>query len=278
LFLKECGHVQYGYSILDPNARHKVPDGTSAFAVMIKVPRVGAVKTRLVPPLTPEEAAALSACFLRDVTANIAQLATEAGIHGFAAYTPVGEESAFDGILPPGFQLLAQRGANLGERLLHATEDFLVAGYQAVCLINADSPTLPTRALHQALDILREPGDRVVLGEAADGGYYLIGLKRPHRRLFQEISWSTKTVLSQTLERAAEIGLESRLLPVWYDVDDVGSIRRLCAELFSEESSAEGRDGRGYSAPHTRQYLSELMRDGAGPRLGFSLSTPEQAV
>jgi len=243
---------------------------------MIKVPRVGAVKTRLVPPLKPEEAAALSMCFLRDVTANIAELATGDGLHGFAAYTPVGEESAFHGILPPGFQLLAQRGGNLGERLLHATEDFLAAGYEAVCLINADSPTLPTAVLQQAVDLLQKPGDRVVLGEAADGGYYLIGLKRPHRRIFEEISWSTEKVLSQTLERASEIRVESTLLPVWYDVDDAGSIRRLCAELFPGDGSSHGKQAKGYRAPHTRHYLSRLLEGGAGPRLGFS--APEQAV
>lgn len=245
---------------------------------MIKAPRVGAVKTRLVPPLNPEEAAALSICFLRDVTANIAELTSQDGVHGFAAYTPVGEESAFDGLLPSGFQLLPQRGAHLGERLLHAFEDFLEAGYGTVCLVNSDSPTLPTPILQDAVRALRMSGDRVVLGEAADGGYYLIGLKRPHRRLFEEISWSTEKVLSQTLERASEIRVESSLLPVWYDVDDVGSIRRLCAELFPGAGSLQGKEVSGYRAPHTRQYLSQLIRDGAGPRLGFSVSALEQAV
>lgn len=269
---------QHGYPILDLNSRRKTAPGACALAVMIKVPRVGAVKTRLVPPLNPEEAAALSTCFLRDVTANIAELTSEDVVDGFAAYTPVGEEAAFDGILPAEFQLLPQRGAHLGERLYHAFEDFRGAGYETVCLINSDSPTLPTAILHEAVEALRTSGDRVVLGEAADGGYYLIGLKRPHRRLFEEISWSTEKVLSQTLERASEIGIETKLLPLWYDVDDVGSIRRLCAELFPGNGSLPGKQAPGYGAPHTRQYLSQLIRDGAGPRLGFSVSAPEQAV
>jgi uncharacterized protein len=245
---------------------------------MVKAPRLGDVKTRLVPPLTPKEAVALSRCFLRDVSANIAQLTNTKGVHGFAAYTPVGEESTFDGILPPGFQLLAQRGTNLGERLLHATEDFLIAGYEAVCLINADSPTLPSAVLQQAVDVMQKPGDRVALGEAADGGYYLIGLKRPHRRLFEEISWSTEKVLSQTLQRAAEVGVETSLLPMWYDIDDVGSIRRLYAELLSVGGGEQAAEMTGYSAPHTRDYLGQLIRDGAGARLGLSLSAAEQAV
>ena len=267
-----------GYPLLDPHSPHKAPRGACALAVMAKAPRVGAVKTRLVPPLYQEEAAALNVCFLRDVTANIAQLSDGGTIHGFAAYTPRGEESAFDGMLPKGFRLLSQRGANLGERLFHASEDFLLAGYETVCLINSDSPTLPHAVLREAVDTLRQPGDRIVLGEAADGGYYLIGLKRPHHRLFEDITWSTAKVFSQTLKRASEIGLETSLLPVWYDVDDAGSIRRLCAELFSGNGRLRDKGVRGYSAPHTRQYLRRLLKDGAGPRLGFGLPTAERAV
>jgi len=267
-----------GYALLDPHAPHKAPSGACALAVMAKAPRVGAVKTRLVPPLHPEEAAALNVCFLRDVTANIAQLSDDGTIHGFAAFTPRGEESAFHGRLPKEFRLLAQRGANLGERLFHASEDFLLAGYETVCLINSDSPTLPHTVLREAVDNLRQPGDRIVLGEAEDGGYYLIGLKRPHHRLFEDIAWSTEKVFSQTLQRASEIGLKTSLLPVWYDVDDAGSLRRLCAELFSANRGSRDQGVQGYSAPHTRQYLSQLLKDGAGPRLGFRLPIAEQAV
>jgi uncharacterized protein len=267
-----------GYPLLDPHSPHKAPRGACALAVMAKAPRVGAVKTRLVPPLYPEEAAALNVCFLRDVTAKIGQLSDGGTIHGFAAYTPRGEESAFDGKLPKGFRLLSQRGANLGERLFHASEDFLLAGYETVCLINSDSPTLPHAVLREAVDTLRAPGDRIVLGEAADGGYYLIGLKRPHHRLFEDITWSTERVFSQTLERASEIGLETKRLPVWYDVDDAGSMRRLCAELFPSDGRSQDKGGHGYGAHHTRQYLRRLLKDGAGPRLGFILPTAERAV
>jgi len=259
------------YRIIDADSQHQAPPGACALAVMIKTPRAGAVKTRLVPPLHPDEAAALSMCFLRDVTANIAEVATGDSIHGVAAYTPVGEESAFEGMLPRGFQLLPQRGAHLGERLLNAFRDLIsVAGYEAVCLINADSPTLPAAVLREAVHALRKPGDRVVLGQAEDGGYYLIGLKQPHSRLFEEISWSTDKVLSQTLERARQISLETTLLSTWYDVDDADSMRRLCAELFSGNGISGGRESKGYSAPYTRQYLSRLLEGGGAARLGVA--------
>jgi rSAM/selenodomain-associated transferase 1 len=237
---------------------------------MAKAPRTGDVKTRLVPPLNPQEAAALNERFLRDLTAVIAGLCVPGEADGFAAYTPAGAEASFNNLLPAGFQLLPQRGANLGERLLHAAEDFFAAGYQAMCLINSDSPTLPAAILREAVESLRAPGDRLVLGPADDGGYYLIGLKQAHRRLFEGIAWSTPSVLAGTLDRAREIGLESKLLPPWYDVDDSASLHRLVQELFSPRLA--GADGmRGYAAPQTREFLRQLIsvdEDRLG--LGFS--------
>ena len=105
--------------------------------------------------------------------------------------------------------------------------------------------------LVEAAHALAMPGDRVVLGQAADGGYHLIGLKRPHRRLFEEISWSTESVFRQTIDRAAEIGLSVDALPVWYDVDDVASLRRLIGDLASPDRT-------GYPAPHTSALLRRL--------------------
>ena len=102
-----------------------------------------------------------------------------------------------------------------------------------------------------AVQILSSPNDRVVLGPSEDGGYYLIGLKNLHRRLFQDIAWSTKQVLAQTLERAAELGLEARLLPAGYDVDDQASLERLRRDLLGPNESGEAR------APATQQFLRE---------------------
>src|SRR5205807_3834985 len=99
---------------------------------------------------------------------------------------------------------------------------------------------------------LAAPGDRLVLGPAEDGGYYLIGLKQPHRRLFEDIAWSTERVLRQTLDRAAELGLQTVTLPSWYDVDDVVSLRRLIGELGSPVT-------RGYAAVHTAAMLRRLV-------------------
>jgi uncharacterized protein len=222
---------------------------TCAIAVMAKAPRVGEVKTRLVPPLSPEQAAALSAAFIQDAAGNILAAARSASIAGYVAYSPPGSEAAFAGLLPEATRLLPPRGIGLAASLLHAAEDLLAAGYGTACLVNADSPTLPATYLVEAAGALRTPGDRLVLGPAEDGGYYLIGLKRPHSRLFEDIAWSTERVFAQTLDRAAELGLETVTLPPWYDVDDLESLRRVAAEIRGA--------GPGISpAPHTARFLA----------------------
>ncbi len=225
--------------------------------IMAKVPLSGRVKTRLVPPLTHDQASALSGCFLRDVAGAIAAAAEAdpARIRGVVVYLPQGEEQGFDGLLPRDFQLLLQRGSHLGERLFHAALDLLAAGFDSVCLVNSDSPTLPSSLLREAALALQAPGDRVVLGPASDGGYYLVGLKRAHRRLFEDVSWSTPSVLAQTMERARELSLETHLLPEWYDVDDTRSLRLLCRELFGRNGSPEP----GGPGASTRALLQALI-------------------
>ena len=216
-------------------------EGGCAIAVMAKAPRPGLVKTRLVPPLSPSAASALSASFLRDITENIARAGRAAEIHGYVAYAPVGLEATFDGVLAGGTRLVLADGASIvnpgvsgfGRPLLHAAQALFAKGHDSVCLLNADSPTLPTRLIVQAASALADPCDRVVLGPAEDGGYYLIGMKAPHLHLFQDIAWSTDRVAAETRKRVAALGLPVVELDRWYDVDDAASLLRLCRELAS---------------------------------------------
>jgi uncharacterized protein len=170
---------------------------------------------------------------------------------GIAVYTPIGAESSYDGILPADFSLLPQRGDKFGERLYFATEDLFKCGFESVCLIDSDSPTVPAENFAEAVELLSTHEDRIVLGPSDDGGYYLIGMKRPHRHLFEQIDWSTERVLKQTIQRAIEIGLEVKLLSVGYDVDDDASLHRLCNELLADTTSAD-------LAPYTREFLARL--------------------
>ena len=248
--------------LLDPNAPPKNPSGFCALAVMTKAPRPGRVKTRLIPPLTPNEAAALNACFLRDTTTAISSAIVSGKVSGrkaggVAVYTPVGWEGAYADLLPPDFDLIPQRGGSFGERLWFAIEDLFKCGFDAVCLIDSDSPTVPAATFAHAMEILRSSREHIVLGPSDDGGYYLIGLKKPQREMFEGIDWSTERVLDQTTARAKEIGLAVKLLPMCYDVDDSTTLERLCDELLGENS----RDD---LAPETRKFLKEII-DREGP-------------
>jgi rSAM/selenodomain-associated transferase 1 len=210
-----------------------------AIAVMAKAPLAGRSKTRLVPPLSAQEAARMSAAFLRDVTENIALAATRAPIDGWVAYAPAAEAAGFDGMLAAGTGLVLADGSieappgvqHLGRCLLHAARMLFGRGYAAVALLNADSPTLPTPLLGALCDRLLAPGPRAVLGPAEDGGYYAIGLKAPEPSLFEDIDWSTDRVAAQTIARAEACGLKLHMLPPWYDIDDRAGLRRLLADL-----------------------------------------------
>jgi len=129
-------------------------------------------------------------------------------------------------------------------------------------VLNSDSPTLPTAFLVEAAEALARPGDRAVFGPSSDGGYYLLGLKTAHRRLFEDIAWSTERVAEQTLQRAAEIGLEVHRLPGWYDVDDVESLRRLRGELDRPELSRHRLDEQKlHHAVQTSALLGAFQRE-----------------
>lgn len=252
------------HRVVDPDRVAKDFLGCSALALMTKAPRAGNVKTRLVPPLTNEEAAQLNRCFLQDTGAAISACCNwlaaanpgQRNVRGIAVYTPIGAESDYADILPADFSLVPQRGESFGERLYFAAEDLFKCGFASVCLIDSDSPTIPAENFINAVELLSLPGNRIVLGPCDDGGYYLIGFKQLHREVFEEVDWSTERVLEQTKQRAAQIGVDVCELPRGFDVDDRATLHRLCDELLSENA----RDG---VAPHTQKFLREVIaRDG----------------
>ena len=232
-----------------------------ALAVAAKAPQPGTVKTRLHSRLSAEEATELYRCFLRD---TLLLMDSVPNTERVISYTPKGGEGYFDGIhselgSKPGDngnpRLLLQHGEAFGDKLHHAFEELFAEGFDSVVIIDADSPTLPRDYLTRAFEELARSGERVVLGPAEDGGYYLIGLQRPHRRLFDEITWSSERVLSETLERAREIDLEVSLLPMWYDVDDSVMLERLKGEVIGGNGFTRLSDAG--NAPHTRRFIQE---------------------
>lgn len=230
--------------------------GTVAIAIMCKTPIAGASKTRLSPPLRPEECALLSGCFIKDLSNTIQATASPGGIVPYAVYTPAGSEQALKQLLPSDCRLALQTEGDFGVRLLQGIRDLLGAGHAGAILVNSDSPTLPEEILLQAADAVRR-GDNVTLSPALDGGYTLIGLSRPHARLFEDIPWSTGDVYRLTLERAREIGLAVETVPGWYDVDDASSLQMLEDELSGHQLSFAREGLVGASAPATRRFVRE---------------------
>jgi len=175
----------------------------------------------------------------------------ELGLRGYGVYAPAGGEAVLRDLLPSSFDLLLQVDPEFGNVLHGAIHRLLAVGHDCVVLVNGDGPTLPPAFLVEAIEALRRPGDRMVLGPASDGGYYLIGMTHPHRRVFADIPWGTESVAARTLDRAAEIGLEVVLLPEWYDVDDAETLGWLRDEL----AGTSRRFTKGGVASATRAFL-----------------------
>lgn len=238
-------------AIIDPTRPLAEFHKRCALAVMAKAPKAGRVKTRLSPPLDSHQAARLNIAFLQDTIACLQEV--EAAAVVVISYTPIGAETDFAGIVPGDVALIPQRGDGFGERLQHTAEDLFSAGFDAVCLIDSDSPTVPKAAYVEAVQRLLDSEDCAVLGPSDDGGYYLLGLNTLHPRLFEDIAWSTAVVEEQTRQRAQEIDLPVYSLPAWFDVDDRQTLARLYRELLVSAPACAG-----FQAIHTGDYLRAL--------------------
>lgn len=221
--------------------------GPLAVAIMAKTPRPGAVKTRLCPPLSGAEAAELYRCFLLD---KIEQVRALRNARPVIAYTPE-EGRAFFEAAASDFLLLPQRGGDLGARLAGTFAALFAQGYAGALAIDSDTPTLPAEPLQQALDLLAGPAADVILGPCEDGGYYLIGLRRLHRELFEGIAWSTDRVLPETVRRAEALGLSVASLPAWLDIDTPEDLERLRDALARTQTELPR---------HTRHFFREQPR------------------
>ncbi len=194
--------------------------------VMVKAPVPGTVKTRLVPPLTADSAAALAAALVQDAVRSARQIAEV-----LIAYAPDGGNLLLEGLLPGDLHWTAQQGGDLGERMEAAMTDAAASGFSPLVVIGTDSPTLPPAYIAEAIQTLQRNSADIVLGPAEDGGYYLVGVQRPQPGLFDRVAWSTEAALSQTAANAARLSLRCHLLPPWHDVDTGEDLARLRREL-----------------------------------------------
>ena len=226
-----------------------------AVAVMARSPRgTRAPKSRLAGVLPDEsERRRLYAAFLEDI---VSAGASVDGATLRVAYIADGGTAGFDEVGLAPDQLLPQRGDSLGARERGVFEDLFGRGYSPVVLIGSDLPTLPVSRIDEALGRLLAGHDRVVLGPADDGGYYLMGLSRNPVTavipdLFSTIRWSSEWTRADTVAAAERLGLRVELLDPWYDVDDKTGFERLREELATETG--------GRRAPATKQVLSAVL-------------------
>lgn len=200
--------------------------------IMAKVPVAGRVKTRLQPQLTPAGSAALAAAFLHDAVTKAQTVTDEITV----AYTPAASKKELESILPHKPFLIEQTGDNLGERIFNAFDHAFREGAAAVVMTGTDSPTFPADHIEQAFEFLEIETD-AVLGKTEDGGFYLIGLRRLERGIFENVRWSSPETFEQVWQNIMDAGWHLREVPGWYDVDEPGDLAQLRRELICNKNA-----------------------------------------
>jgi uncharacterized protein len=211
----------------------------AAVIVFAKAPIPGTVKTRLCPPLTPDEAASLHGSLVLDAVER------SKGLPHVTLYVACSPDLGhpFFKVLEGRYQvrLLEQRGADLGSRMHEAIHDAFVSGHAGAFLTGTDLPNLPRSYLTRAIDLLKTHD--LVLGPTSDGGYYLIGLHRPVPELFAGIAWSTPNVFLDTRKKAEAAGLSIGLLPECRDLDDIEDLKAFIRMLGQDKNISKRTEG-----------------------------------
>ena len=219
--------------------------------VFVKNPVPGAVKTRLQTRYAPKQVAALYTAFVRDVLARAERIDVDQRV---IAFDPPDAESEVRTLFGGGkaqWQYVPQVQDDLGTRMRDALVQQLDAGASGAVLIGTDIPSLPAHHITQAYDLLRTKD--VVLGPSVDGGYYLVGVSKPMPEIFEDVEWSTSSVLAQTIDRVQRAGHTLGLVPPWFDVDTPDELDFLLAHARATKL-ATGID----PLPHTHACLSNL--------------------
>ena len=227
-----------------PEASRLAPH--TALVIFAKAPIPGEVKTRLCPPLTPDEAATLHGSFVLDMLerSKLAVAKLQLPFHRYLACSP-SSELVFFKIMEErqNVHLLDQVGEDLGQRMHRTSIDLFAKGYKQVIIVGTDVPTLPLSVYQEAGTMLGRSD--VVLGPALDGGYYLIGLKQPAEQLFTGVPWSTDQVLAVTQQKAKTLGLSVGLTTAWRDVDTIADLQSLTTEC--QEDNKKPKQDRTFS-------------------------------
>lgn len=212
----------------------------NALICFTRVPVPGHTKTRLMPLLTGEQCAALHTAFLQDIS----EACREYGCDTFVCYEERDGWQSLWELFPYAKGMLPQRGGGLGERMYNGISEVLSAGYDGCVLIGTDIPELTAEHIGSGFDALSHAD--VALGATEDGGYYLIGMKKPERALFEGQKYGTGSVYQNTAAVAAAAGLSLAPAPMCRDVDTPEDLIELKKRLCGSNS-------------RTAQYIEKIL-------------------
>lgn len=210
--------------------------GRDAIAVMTRLPQAGRVKTRLQPELSGREAAELHAALASDL---VDELGADDRWHLAVYLTPADRLAEARDWLGPDADLRPQNGVDLGARMNRALGELLAEGHRRAVVVGTDTPRLDPARIASALDALENKD--LVLGPSEDGGYFLLGLKRPAAGLFDGMPWGSDRVLDETVRRAAALDLSWTCLPPLADIDTWSDLQAYRLTLTNDEPATRSR-------------------------------------
>lgn len=223
----------------------------AALVLMSRAPIPGKTKTRLQSHLKPEECAELHKAFLKDISNKLENIKEQYNsLDLFLSYTPEGSEKIFADSIGDKFSYILQQGEDLGARMCNSISYAYQQLNKSVIITGSDLPSLPADIITEAVAALKEKD--IVIGPAADGGYYLIGMQKPYPFLFDYNDWGSDSVLVKTIQSASNNGLEIHFLPEWYDVDTFNELLLLRGELLKLKKDK-------FYPNHSRVYLDKIF-------------------
>ena len=184
---------------------------------MSRAPIPGQTKTRLESDLKPEQCAKLHRAFLEDMSDMLLKVSERREVKLYLAYTPMGTENMFSGLVSQEFNRFLQQGADLGEKMNQAL-NFASQENEGQIIIGSDLPALDPSVLIKAVDLLAKKD--IVLGPSKDGGYYLCGTNDSYPFLFNDIVWGQAEVLEATIKQIKKHpNLKYELVTACDDID-----------------------------------------------------------
>ncbi|MFP4021353.1 MAG: TIGR04282 family arsenosugar biosynthesis glycosyltransferase [Halanaerobium sp.] len=206
----------------------------AALVLMSRAPVAGKTKTRLGSHLKAEECAELHKAFLKDINNKFLNLKKKySRLDLYLSFTPEDTASLFSGIIDQEFTRIPQRGKNLGKKMYNAAADAYQNSKLPVIITGSDLPLLDIEIFTEALAGLKERD--LVIGPSKDGGYYLIGMRKPKKMLFDFENWGHSSVLEKTIKEAGRHNLKTHFLPEASDVDNFKELLQLRAELLNRK-------------------------------------------